>query len=575
MLGLDKLFQKKIKIDLKPGKIKPVVLLSIDGFGIAPPSNGNAVTLAKTPNYTYLLKNFPNGQLIASGESVGLPANEEGNSEVGHLTMGVGRVIFQSLMRIRASIEDNSFYDIPAFIQAIDHVNKNNSSLHILGLVSSGEVHASIDHFYALIELAKKREVKKVFLHIITDGRDAPPHEAKSLITEIKQKLKATPQIKISTISGRYYSMDRDQRWERTKMAYEAMVMGKGQAVTDPTQAIDAIYAQEKTDEFVVPSVVYGPDQKPVGLVQNNDAVIFFNFRIDRPRELAMAFTMKDFENLEGFTIEERDEAAHHIGKRTEKKQITISGPTFKREHWPQNLYFVTMTEYQKNIPVSAIAFPPIIVRDPLAKILADNGMAHYHLAESEKERMVTYYNGMTDEQIPLETIKIVDSPKVSTYDKKPQMSTPQIVEAFIKALKEDKYTFYIINFACTDMVAHTGKLKPSIKAVEAADKGLGQIAQALFMVDGTFLISADHGNVEELISYPTGSFYFTTSQGSVDTSHSNNPVPIVIANNSLKGKPIKIPQGSLSDIAPTILNILNLPVPPTMTGKYLLEGLI
>lgn len=576
MLGLENLFKKEIKIDVVPGNIKPVVLLSLDGFGIAPPSEGNAITLARTPNYNMILKNFPYSQLIASGESVGLPANEEGNSEVGHLTMGIGQVIFQSLMRIRASIEDSSIYDNPALVQAALHTQKHNSALHILGLVSSGEVHASIDHFYAMIEFAKKRQIPRVYLHLITDGRDSPPHEAKSIIAEIKETLKATPNIKIATIAGRYYSMDRDLRWDRTCRSYEAMVLGKGQAVTDPTQAIDAIYADEKTDEFVVPSVVYGPDKRPVGLVQENDAVIFYNFRIDRPRQLTMAFTMKDFELLQGITVEAEDEAAHHLGKRTEKKEITISGPTFHRESWPQNLFFVTMTEYQKKIPVSAIAFPPIIVKDSLSKILSDNAKLHFHLAESEKERMVTYYfDGLIESQLPGEVVKIVESPKVSTYDKKPAMHTPELVREFLKALKEDKYHFFVINIACPDMVAHTGKLKASIKAIEATDIALGHMMQAILAVDGVLLVSADHGNAEELIKYPTGSFYFTTSEGSIDTSHSNNPVPILIIANRFKGKAIKLPKGTLSDIAPTILHLMNLPVPPSMTGKNLLEGLI
>lgn len=554
-----------------PGAIKPVVLLVLDGFGIAPPSPGNAVTQAKTPNYKYFLANFPHGQLIASGESVGLPANEEGNSEVGHLTMGVGRVVLQSLMRIKAAIEDKSFFENDSFTKALAHAATHNSKLHIMGLVGTGEVHSAIAHFYTLLELCQKKQVKEVCLHLFTDGRDAPPQEGKEIIPQIVNAIKNTPNIKIATIAGRYYAMDRDRRWERTQLAYEAIVEGKGPQFSSPLEAVEATYAEGKSDEFILPSVMV-KDGKPVGTVADNDAIIFFNFRIDRPRQLTMAFTMPDFEDLKHFELELED--SHHEGRPAKKKEV-VAGPTFKRTVWPKNLFFVTMTEYQKNIPVSAIAFPPFQIEDSLSRVLSDHSKKHLHLTESEKERMVTYYfDGMKEERTPGEDVLIVPSPKVATYDKKPDMSTKKIVKEFITALNKSNYHFFVMNFACPDMVGHTGNLKAAIRAVEAADQGLGQIAYATLAAGGTFLMSADHGNVEELMSYPTGSFYFTTAGGEKDTSHSNNPVPILIVSPELKGKPKQLMQGTLSDIAPTILGIMDLPVPAGMTGRNLLEGI-
>lgn len=557
----------------KAGSIKPVVLLAVDGFGVAPNSKGNAIYLAKTPNYDYLLKNYPHGQLIASGESVGLPANEEGNSEVGHLTMGVGRVVPQSLMRIHASIEDGSFTGNLALNAALKHVKQYQSALHIISLVSSGEVHAALEHFYATIDFYKNHDLKNICLHLITDGRDAPPQEAQKTVSEILEYIKPYPNIKVSTIAGRYYSMDRDRRWERTQLSYEAMVEGKGPHYSSPLDAIKATYQEGKSDEFILPSIIVGPDILPVGLVKDNDAAIFVNFRIDRPRQLTMAFTMKDFESSQAFEIEITNDERHFGGKQTKAK---TAGKTFIRRVKPQNLFFVTMTEYQKNIPVSAIAFPPISVPDSLTSIFASHSLKQLHLAESEKERMVTYYfDGLNEKHIIGEDVVIVPSPNVKTYDLKPAMSTQKIVREFILNLNKSRYHFFVINFACTDMVGHTGKLGAAIKAVEAADKGLGQIVNATLVAGGTFLMTADHGNVEELYHFPTSSYYFTTSKGDVNTSHSNNPVPVIIVSSKLYGLAKQIPNGSLSDIAPTILHIMDIPTPDTMTGKNLLEGII
>ncbi len=552
------------------GSIEPVVVLVLDGWGIAPPSEGNAIELANKANFSKYIKTYPNGRLIASGESVGLPANEEGNSEVGHLTIGAGRVVPQSLIRIRDSIKNLTFYENEALNAAKKHVYQNNSKLHIIGLVGSGEVHASIKHLYALLEFCKRKEIQKVYLHLFTDGRDSPPHEAKKIVSEINSELEKLPnKIKIASIAGRYYAMDRDMRWDRTEKVYNAMVLGQGIYASSATEAIEKAYADSKTDEFIEPTVIteFG---KPVALVEDNDAVIFFNFRIDRPRQLTMAFTFENFENLEKFEFKDYE-------NEEERAESITAGKTFKREKIIKNLFFVTMTEYQKEIPVSAIAFPPIHITDSISHIISNYGLNHFHLAESEKERMVTYYfNGMTEENLPKETVKIVPSPKVSTYDKKPEMSTPEIVNEFINAINTSKYHFYIINFACPDMVAHTGDIKATIKAIEAADKGMGAIVNATLINNGTAIITADHGNAEELISYPLGSYYYTSNKGAVNTSHSNNPVPVILISNALaKVGPKKLSQGTLSDIGPTVLKRLNLPVPPTMTGHDLLAGII
>jgi len=568
---ITKLFQSDYAPNLKPGAVKPVVLLVIDGFGIAPPSAGNAVSLAQTPTFDYIYRNFPHGQLIASGESVGLPANEEGNSEVGHLTIGVGRVVFQSLMRIQKSIEEGTFFENDALLKAASHAKANNSTFHIIGLVGSGEVHSSLKHFWAMLEFAKRSQLPNVRLHLFTDGRDAPPKEGKSVIGKIEEAIVATPNVKIATIAGRYYAMDRDMRWERTKKTYEAMTTVNAPTAQRASSAIEANYQKGNTDEFVEPTSIV-ENGEPVGLIKDNDASVFFNFRIDRPRQLTMAFTMDNFEKIHGFKIE-KDKEEHHKGKRTEGDK-EYSGSTFKRDVWPKNHFFVTMTEYQEQIPVSAICFPPITVADSISHVMASANLKHLHLAESEKERMVTFYfNGMNEGKLPGEEVIIVPSPKVPTYDKKPEMSTPELVNKFIHEIAREHFHFFVLNFACPDMVGHTGNLQAAIKAVEAADAGVRRMMDAVMAVGGTMLITADHGNVEELISYPTGAFFFTTSKGAVDTSHSNNPVPVFIINPSLKGKPVQLTQGSLSDVAPTILRIMNLPIPTDMTGKNLLEG--
>ena len=566
---------------LKSGnsEIKPMVLLVLDGWGSAPASEGNAITLAETPNMDNYKIQFPYGWLIAAGESVGLPANEAGNSEVGHLTIGAGRVIYQSLPRINMAIEEGDFFDNRAFLSAIQHTKDNNSKLHIMGLVSSGSVHSSNAHLYALLELCRRQKNYQVLLHLFTDGRDAPPSDGIKVIEEIETKLEEYGVGKIATISGRYYALDRDGRWDRTKLAYDALIAGSGLQSKSALDAVKDAYRKGKTDEFIEPTVIVednmsarlGPASvKDSSTVDDNDAVIFFNFRIDRPRQLTMAFVCHDFEKLKSIELG----YVPHEARKAKSKKGESHGPTFQRIKWPKNVFFVTMTEYQKNLPVSAIAFPPQVVNNCLTELVSKNNMSQLHLAESEKEHMVTFYfDGMKEEKFSGEEVEIIPSPSVATYDKKPEMSVRKIVSRFKKRLRKDKYHFFMLNFANPDMVAHSGSLPATIKAIEVVDKAVGELVQEVLARNGTVVITADHGNAEELLTYPIASFFVTSKQGSINTEHSNNPVPIYIINKRFQGKKLKRLEGSLADVAPTILAMMGMQKPQEMIGKNLLEG--
>ncbi len=540
-------------------KVQPVILLVLDGWGIAPVSQGNAIAQAKTPVLDRLKEVYPYSQLIASGESVGLPANEEGNTEVGHLTLGAGRVIFQDLKRINNSIFDRSFYDNQALRKAVDWSKKNNSKLHLVGLIGSGNVHASNQHLYALLQFCRMNDVSSnVYLHLFTDGRDSPPQDAKEVLKQVEAQMHTFQVGRIATLAGRYYAMDRDGRWERTEKAYRAIVEGVGASAETPLQALEKAYQKNITDEFLEPTII-----TPSGKIENNDAVIFYNFRIDRPRQLTMAFLLQNFESLRSFEFDYVSD--------TERVDKMIFEHTFQRNVKLSNLFFVTMTDYQKNLPVNAIAFPPGVVTDGLPEILSKSGMLQMHMAESEKERFVRFYfDGMHDQPFAGEEAKIVPSPKVATYDKLPQMSLGPLVSEFKRALTQDKYHFFVINFANPDMVAHTGNIQATIKALEFTDQAIGEIAKAVLEANGYLFVTADHGNAEELLSFPTQSFFFTTHEGSINTDHSNNPVPLIVVANKFERKTAKLANGSLSDVAPTILGIMNIGQPAGMTGKNL-----
>lgn len=548
----------------KKSKLRPTVLVILDGFGLAPASAGNAISLAKTPNYNYLLKNYPHGELIASGESVGLPANEVGNTEVGHLTLGAGRVILQDLNRINLAIEKGTFYDNKVFLQATAHIKANNSKLHIMGLIGSGNVHSSMSHLYALLQFCKKEEIGRVYLHLFTDGRDSPQKEGLEVIQKLEKHLQMLHLGVVASICGRYFGMDRDRRWERTQKAYNAIVLGQGFQTTSISNAVQGAYDKGQTDEFIEPIVLLDKNI-PVGVVEDNDALIFFNYRIDRPRQLSMALTLPNFESLMSFDFGYNPE--------TSKSETDVKlGQTFVRTKVVKNLFFVTMTEYHNNIPVSGIAYPPEVVEKSLAETISQIGLKQAHMAESEKERFVTYYfDGLREGKFPGENAIIVPSPKVPTYDKKPEMALCSLVSEFKRQLKRDLYSFFVINFANPDMVAHSGNLKATITAVQEVDKYLGQLVAETLASEGTVVITADHGNAEELLSFPTSTFYYTSATGSINTDHSANPVPVIIANKNLSGNATVLKKGSLADIAPTILNITGISVPSQMSGRNLL----
>ena len=532
---------------------KPLALLILDGWGLAPPGPGNALALAKTPNFNRLWAGFPHTQLLASGEAVGLPRGEDGNSETGHLNLGAGQIVFQDLPRINMSIADGIFYKIPAFKQVADHVRKNKSCLHLLGLMGAGGVHSSLEHLFALLNFAKKEELAKVWLHLFTDGRDSPPTSAAVYIGKIQETIKKDGVGKIATLIGRYFAMDRDYHWERTQKAYDLLTLGKGTVSDSFSEVIKRSYREGKTDEFLEPILL---DKN--GLIADNDGIIFFNFRIDRPRQLTKALVCPDFETMVIKKI--FDPYAEKYGLK--QYQVPDLTTTFQREKILKNLFFVTMTQYEKGLPV-AVAFPPEPVKLPLARILAEKNIRQLHLAETEKERFVTYYfNGQREKIFAGEERVEIPSPNVPTYDQKPEMSAPQLTGELIKRLRADDYGFVIANYANPDMVGHTGVLSAGIKACETVDQCLGRVVAAVVDAGGTLVVTADHGNIEEMINLQTGQ---------VDTEHSSNPVPFIVADQNIGRQGQTLSRGILADVAPTILNLMNIEKPELMTGRNLL----
>lgn len=536
---------------------KPIVLLILDGWGIAPPSEGNAVSRANVPNIKRLYNVYPHTQLIASGEAVGLPRGEPGNSETGHLNLGAGKVVFQALPQINMAIADGTFFSSYALKAAKQHVNNNHSSLHLMGLIGSGGVHSNIEHLFALLRWTKEQNLTKVYLHLFTDGRDSSPTISLEYLKLIEERIKFYGVGKIATIMGRFYSMDRDNRWERTQRAYEALTDGKGIITNSYTPIISKLHQEGKSDEFIEPIIIQENNQPP-NLINDNDAVIFFNFRIDRPRQLTKAFVLPDFENI--IIKKSFDPYAEKYGKKQyeeEGKMIT----TFSRNKILHNLLFVTMTEYEADLPVLTI-LPPDQVDLPLCRILAEKSWRQLHIAETEKERHITYYfNGKRENSFSAEDWVIIPSPRVNTYDLKPEMSTYSITDEVIKRLKLNIYDFIVINFANPDMVGHTGVIKAGIRACEVADECLGKIVDVVTAQQGVCIITADHGNIEEMINLTTGE---------IDTQHSINPVPFIITGLQFQNKPILLPKGVLADITPTILKIADIPKTSFTTGKSL-----
>ena len=533
----------------------PVVLIILDGWGLANTQTGNAILQAKTPNFDKYWASFPHAQLIASGESVGLPKGEKGNSETGHLNLGAGRIVLQDLVRINMSIADGTFSQNQAFLEAIDFSKKNNSALHLLGMIGSAGVHANNQHLFALLRLAQKHQLDKVYLHLFTDGRDSPPKSALTFLEQVETQMASLGIGQIASLMGRFWAMDRDNRWERTQRAYQAIVEGKGLFAKTAKEAILQAYQRQETDEFIQPTIINGPSQT----VKDGDAVIFFNFRIDRPRQLTKAFVLEDLEDYQPKKAA-FDPYAEKYGQKIYASLEKIN--TFPREKKLTNIFFVTMTEYEKGLPVQ-VAFPSREIPLPLAQVISQEGKRQFHIAETEKERFVTYYfNGFREQPFAGEEWFEVASPPVKTYDQKPEMSALEVTEKVLAKLRKNNLDFLLINFANPDMVGHTGVLEAGIQACEATDQVLGKIVNQILITGGTAVITADHGNVEEMINLSTGE---------IDTEHSDNPVPFIIVGKQFLGQSQMLSRGTLADVAPSVLKIMGIEKPSQMTGQSLI----
>ena len=509
---------------------KPVVLMVLDGYGLSDNPEGNAVAMAQTPVMDKLMKECPFVKGNASGLAVGLPDGQMGNSEVGHMNIGAGRIIYQELTKITKSIQDGDFFQNPELLRAIENVKKNNSDLHLWGLLSDGGVHSHITHLYGLLELCKRQGVENVYVHAFLDGRDTPPASGKDYVAALDAKMKEIGVGKIASLSGRYYAMDRDNRWDRVEKAYASLVYGEGEKATDAVQAMADSYAKDVTDEFVLPTVIVDEAGQPLSLVKANDSVIFFNFRPDRAREITRSFCDKDFTG-------------------------------FERKNGFLPLTYVCFTDYDETIENKYVAFKKESITNTFGAYLAANGKKQLRLAETEKYAHVTFFfNGGVEEPNPDEERILVKSPAVATYDLQPEMSAPEVGKHLVEAITSDKYDVIIINFANPDMVGHTGVIPAAVKGVETVDKCVGDAVEAVKKMDGVLFICADHGNAEKMIDYETGKPH---------TAHTTNPVPFILYNYD---PDYTLREGGcLADIAPTLLEVMGLPQPAEMTGQSLL----
>ena len=507
---------------------KSVVLMVLDGYGLSDHKEGNAIAMANTPVMDKLMAECPFVKGAASGLAVGLPDGQMGNSEVGHLNMGAGRIIYQELTKITKAIEDGDFFENQALLAACKNAKENNTALHMMGLVSDGGVHSHNGHIYGLLELAKRQGVEKVYVHCFLDGRDTPPASGKEYVEALEAKMKEIGIGEVASVSGRYYAMDRDNRWDRVERAYNALVKGEGVQAESATAGIQASYDADKTDEFVEPMVIV-KDGAPVATVKDGDSVIFFNFRPDRAREITRTFCD---DNFEGFD-------------RGERVKTT----------------FVCFTEYDVTIQNKQVAFVKEEITNTFGEFLAAHNMTQARIAETEKYAHVTFFfNGGVEEPNKGEDRILVKSPKVATYDLKPEMSAYEVCDKLVDAIKSDKYDVIIINFANPDMVGHTGVEDAAIKAIEAVDECVGKAVDALKEVDGQMFICADHGNAEQLIDETTGEPF---------TAHTTNPVPFILVN---ADPAYKLREGGcLADIAPTLIELMGMEQPKEMTGKSLL----
>jgi len=507
---------------------RPVALIILDGFGLSEFPEGDATRTANTPTIDWLWENCPHATLTASGEAVGLMEGQMGDSNVGHLNLGAGRIVYQYVALISKSIREGEFFRNEPLLLAVNHAKTHGTKLHLMGLVSPGGVHSHSTHLYALLKLAKDHSLEQVYVHAFLDGRDVPPSSAKEYLAELEAEMDQIGVGEVATISGRYYAMDRDNRWDRVEKAYAALTEGKGRIATSSSAAITYAYEHGETDEFVIPTVIVDQQQQPKAKIGRNDAVIFFNFRADRARELTWAFTNDEFTG-------------------------------FERPGGKLDLCFVTMAQYDANVQ-APFAYPPQNLDNTLGEYLSKLGLKQLRIAETEKYAHVTYFfNGGIEKPYSGEDRKLIPSPKVATYDLKPEMSAPEVTEAVVDLINEDLYDLIVLNYANGDMVGHTGVMEAAVKAVEAVDTGLGKVLAAIKEKNGQAIITADHGNAEQMVDPVTREPH---------TAHTTNLVPIWLFN---ADPCLKLKAGILADIAPTLLELMGIAQPSEMTGTSLI----
>ena len=506
-------------------KLKPLILTILDGWGYSPATDGNAIALARKPTYDHLLETYPNTLIHTSGPFVGLPEGQMGNSEVGHMNMGAGRIIYMDVTRIDMLISTGEFFSNPALLNAMDKAEGHR--LHLFGLCSDGGVHAQLTHLYALLEMAKRKGLKDVYVHCFTDGRDTPPESGLGYVQELERKLAELGIGRIASISGRYYAMDRDKRWERIERAFGAMTLGNGLPFQSATEAIRKSYERGITDEFIEPVTIVDERHQPVGLVRDDDSLMMYNYRADRAREITQAFTDPKLEKP-------------------------------SRSHVPKNLTYTMMTQYEKSFPLPYV-LPPEHPDNILAEVMEKAGWKNLRVAETEKYAHVTYFfNGGNEKPYKGEERELVPSPKVATYDLKPEMSAAGITAKVVEAIEKGNFDVIVMNYANADMVGHSGKVEPTVRACEAVDAGLGEIYSALKRCGGSWIVTADHGNAEMMIDPATKGPH---------TYHTTNPVPLIYLSNDA---PTLRSEGALKDIAPTIIGVLGLDKPKQMKGEDL-----
>jgi len=508
---------------------KPVALIIMDGFGLRKEVEGNAVAQANKPNYDRYLKQYPNTTLTASGEAVGLPEGQMGNSEVGHLNIGAGRIVYQDLTRISKSIREGEFFENETLVNAVRSAKNNGKKLHLYGLLSDGGVHSHINHMLAMLDLAKKEDMHEVYIHAFLDGRDVAPDSSKRYLETLINKINEVGIGKIATVQGRYYAMDRDKRWERVEKSYRAIVYGEGPKYTDPIKAVTESYEKSVFDEFVMPTVIVDENDQPVGLVESEDSVIFLNFRPDRAIQLSNAFTNEDFRGFD-------------------------RGPKC-----PKNLHFVCLTLFSETVN-GFVAYSPKNLDNTFGEVLVQNGKKQLRIAETEKYPHVTFFfSGGRDVELPGETRVLINSPKVATYDLQPEMSAYEVAEACVKEIEKDVHDAIILNFANPDMVGHSGMLEPTIKAVEVTDECVGKVVDAVTAKGGAVIIIADHGNADMEFD----------ENGRPHTAHTTNPVPFIVTDENV----VLRESGILADVAPTLLDLMGLPKPEEMTGQSMIAS--